>query len=77
MSRVGEGRGRGEVILNKNKIKITNKVICYFKWSGYMREERKVVVELLEAEQMNTYKVLAEFLARKFLEKGFDTEEEK
>lgn len=42
-----------------------------------MREERKVVVELLEAEQMNTYKVLAEFLARKFLEKSFDTEEEK
>lgn len=58
------------------EIKITNKVICYFKWSGYMREERKIVVELLEAEQTNTYKILAEFLARKFIEKEFDKEEE-
>ena len=74
---MGERRGRGEVILNKNKIKITNKVIYSFKWGDYMKEERKVVVKLLEAEQMNTYKVLAEFLARKFLEKRFDIEEEK
>ena len=37
-----------------------------------MREERKVIIELLESERMNTYKVLAEFLARKFIEKGFD-----
>ena len=74
---MGEGRGGEEIILNENKIKIINKVISYFKWSGYMREERKIVVKLLEAEQMNTYKVLAEFLARKFLEKSFDTEEEK
>lgn len=42
-----------------------------------MKEERRVVVELLEAEQMNTYKILAEFLARKFIEKEFDTKEEK
>lgn len=42
-----------------------------------MREERKVVVKLLEAEQTNTYKILAEFLARKFIEKEFDKEEEK
>lgn len=40
-----------------------------------MREERKIVVELLEAEQMNTYKILAEFLARKFIEKEFDKQE--
>lgn len=42
-----------------------------------MREERKIVVELLEAEQTNTYKILAEFFARKFSEKGFDIEKEK
>lgn len=42
-----------------------------------MREERKVIVELLKTEQTNTYKILAEFLARKFIEKEFDTEEEK
>ena len=42
-----------------------------------MKEERKVVVKLLETERMNTYKILAEFLARKFSEKGFDTEEKK
>ena len=40
-----------------------------------MKEERKIVVKLLEAEQMNTYKILAEFLTRKFIEKGFDKEE--
>lgn len=40
-----------------------------------MKEERKIVVKLLETEQMNTYKILAEFLARKFIEKGFDKEE--
>ena len=42
-----------------------------------MREKRKVVVKLLEAEQTNTYKILAEFLARKFNERGFDKEEQK
>lgn len=41
------------------------------------KEERKVVVKLLEAEQTNTYKILAEFLAIKFSEKGFDKEEQK
>ena len=34
-----------------------------------MKEERKIVTKLLEAEQTNTYKILAEFLARKFSEK--------
>ena len=42
-----------------------------------MKEERKVVVKLLETEQMNTYKILAEFFARKFNERGFDKEEQK
>lgn len=42
-----------------------------------MKEKRKIVIELLEAEQTNTYKILAEFLARKFIEKEFDTKEEK
>jgi hypothetical protein len=42
-----------------------------------MREERKIVVELLEAEQTNTYKILAEFLARKFIEKEFDKQGQK
>ena len=42
-----------------------------------MREERKIITKLLEAEQTNTYKILAEFLARKFSEKGFDKEEQK
>jgi hypothetical protein len=37
-----------------------------------MKERRKVVVELLEVEQTNTYKIIAEFLARKFNENGFD-----
>lgn len=41
------------------------------------REERKVTVQLLEAERMNTYKILAEFFARKFNEKRFDNEKEK
>ena len=41
------------------------------------REERKVTVQLLETEQTNTYKILAEFFARKFYEKGFDNEKEK
>ena len=36
------------------------------------KEERKVMVELLEVERMNTYKILAEFLAKKFSENGFD-----
>lgn len=39
-----------------------------------MKEERKIIVELLEAERMNTYKILAEFFARRFSEKGFDKE---
>lgn len=39
------------------------------------REERKITVQLLEVERMNTYKILAEFFARKFNEKGFDNEE--
>lgn len=42
-----------------------------------MKEERKVIVKLLETEQMNTYKILAEFLARKFNENGFDNQEQK
>ena len=41
------------------------------------REERKVTIELLEVEKMNTYKILAEFFARKFNEKGFDNGKEK
>jgi hypothetical protein len=41
------------------------------------KEERKITIELLEAEQTNTYKILAEFFARKFNERGFDTEKEK
>lgn len=41
------------------------------------KEERKVVVKLLETEQTNTYKILAEFLARKFSENGFDKIEQK
>ena len=41
------------------------------------KEERKITIELLEAERMNTYKVLAEFLAKKFIEKGFDKAEQK
>lgn len=39
-----------------------------------MKEDRKVTIKLLETEQMNTYKILAEFFARKFSEKGFDKE---
>ena len=42
-----------------------------------MNEKRKVVTKLLEAEHTNTYKILAEFLARKFYERGFDKEEQK
>lgn len=42
-----------------------------------MKEERKTIVKLLEAEQTNTYKILAEFFARKFNEKGFDTDKQK
>lgn len=42
-----------------------------------MKEERKVIVKLLEAKKMNTYKILAEFLARKFNESGFDKVEQK
>ena len=41
------------------------------------KEERKVTVQLLETERMNTYKILAEFLARKFNENGFDKVEQK
>ena len=42
-----------------------------------MKEERKVIVELLEAEHTNTYKILVEFLARKFNERGFDKQQQK
>ena len=42
-----------------------------------MKEERKIVVKLLEVEQTNTYKILAEFFARKFSQNGFDTEKKK
>ena len=42
-----------------------------------MKEERKIVVKLLEAEQTNTYKILAEFFARKFSRNGFDIEKKK
>ena len=41
------------------------------------KEERKITIELLESEIMNTYKILAEFLARKFNEYGFDKVEQK
>lgn len=41
------------------------------------KEERKIIIELLEVERMNTYKILAEFFARKFNEKWFDNEERK
>jgi hypothetical protein len=41
------------------------------------KEERKVTVQLLETERMNTYKILAELLARKFNENGFDKVEQK
>ena len=41
------------------------------------KEERKITVQLLEVERMNTYKILAEFLARKFNENGFDKIEQK
>lgn len=41
------------------------------------KEERKIIIELLETEKMNTYKILAEFLARKFSENGFDKVKQK
>lgn len=41
------------------------------------KEERKIIVQLLESERMNTYKILAEFFARKFSENGFDNEKKK
>ena len=41
------------------------------------KEERKIITKLLEAEQTNTYKVLAEFLAKKFNENMFDNEKQK
>ena len=41
------------------------------------KEERKVTVQFLEVERMNTYKILAEFFARKFGENGFDKVEQK
>ena len=41
------------------------------------KEERKITIKLLEAERMNTYKILAEFLAKKFNESGFDKVEQK
>mgnify|MGYP003289481642 CR=1 FL=1 len=42
-----------------------------------MKENRKITVELLKSDKMNTYKLLAEFLARKFNERWFDKEEQK
>ena len=42
-----------------------------------MREKRRVIVELLEDNKTNTYKVLAEILARKFSENGFDKQGQK
>lgn len=42
-----------------------------------MKENRKITVKLLRSDKTNTYKVLAEFLARKFNEKWFDKEEQK
>lgn len=42
-----------------------------------MKENRKITVELLRSGKTNTYKVLAEFLARKFNERGFGKEEQK
>jgi hypothetical protein len=41
------------------------------------KEKRKTIIKLLEAEQTNTYKILAEFLAKKFRENGFDKVEQK
>jgi hypothetical protein len=41
------------------------------------REERKITVELLEVERMNTYKILAEFFVRRINEKGLDIENKK
>ena len=41
------------------------------------KEERKVTIKLLEVERMNTYKILAEFFARKFNENGFDKKGQK
>jgi hypothetical protein len=41
------------------------------------KEERKVTIQLLETKRTNTYKILAEFLARKFRENGFDKVEQK
>lgn len=35
-------------------------------------EERKTIIRLLEVEQTNTYKILAEFFTKKFNENGFD-----
>lgn len=65
----------GERITNKviyNKIEIKQMENDLMK-----KEERKITVELLEAERTNTYKILAEFLAKKFSEKGFDKAEKK
>lgn len=60
---VGEGRSGGEVeIIGVVKLK---------------REERKVTVKFLETEQMNTYKILAEFFTKKFNENWFDKVEQK
>ena len=42
-----------------------------------MKEKRKIITKLLEAEQTNTYKILAEFLAKKINENGFDKVKQK
>lgn len=36
----------------------------------YMKDKRKITIKLLEAEQMNVYKVLVSFFAQKFNEKN-------
>ena len=42
-----------------------------------MRKEREITIKLLETKQMNTYRILAEFFARKFYENEFDKEKQK
>ena len=42
-----------------------------------MRKEREITIKLLETEQTNTYRILAEFFAKKFNENRFDKERQK
>lgn len=37
-----------------------------------MRNERKVVVKLIESERIHNYRLLAEFFAKKFNERGVE-----